>query len=1694
MNEYKIKTHLYSLIFFLLTTASGNGHADDTEIYFNPTGSNSSEIRPNVLLILDSSGSMGFTGGTAPSTRMEVMREAMLQVINDMEDVNVGLMRFTFIEGGSVLFPIKHIDAPAGEVVSEPADNGIQVSHRTSSSLHDAAEDVSTGTVTTTSSELSIPTTEAVSGSGTINRQIASSVDDAYEFFDNVSDTFQIWQYGASNANRFRQGLHFSNITVPQGATIDSSSTTWTVERNFGTPETRVRAEKVDSAVTWRVANGDIAARPVTTNSIIWSPTGGNESEVTSPSLNSIIQELVNQSGWSSGSSLNLISTTNRCNFCTGSKRFYSFDMDPSKVPKLQISYSGGAAKPATSQIIGLHYPDVKIPQGATITGVKLSVTSKSSQGGDGAAWLIRADAADNSSAISATNNNLSSRAQTSKGLIWTVPDMLPQVNYESCNEGTCSGDTLVDVIQEVVNRSGWCGGNDLTLLINQSAAGTRNIHSFESDSTASPRLEITYDAGTGGCYEATETAQISANFNDVHEENNGKIERNLPELQFKESSVALRFQAIDIPKGSTILSAELELEAAKTKSGSNPTVEIFGINVDSAQQFTSTPGSVTSVAKTSAKVAWSMPDFSTDSKVISPDIKNVVQEIVDRNGWVSGNNLGLFISDSLSGSVRKAKSHDQEPNASPKLRITFRSTTGSGKSVPTVRDRLIELVNEIPTRGGTPITEALYEAALYWRGDEMKFGHQRGKNFKDQQSRISHPGSYCLSAGNCPGANVNIASPSSQKTDAFGVHYPTNCDDNNLDAFACRTQEIKGTPKYLSPFTSSATCASNFQVLLTDGEAFNNSITDKSRIDFISGGGACETSGANRGNFSFNERCSYDIVEFLNTNDQNTTLDNSQTVKTYTIGFNTGSLATAQNFLQDLADVGEGEFFEASSASDLVAVFTEILTDVKNDPTSFVSPSLATNAFNRLLSRNEAYFGLFTPSFNKSWLGNSKKYNLCINSQTGNGSAGACTLGNILDKNGVDAIDQITNKFKTSAQSEWSTEVDGRFTTKGGAGAAINNFTLQKFYTDATDSGAKPALNTSLESEGHMIDKDKILDSSTAHISNLVCPDPTNDSDCRKHLEWMLGKVATPAETDFASSDTRWSFHDVLHSSPSVITYGFTTNSGTIEFFDRLVVGTNDGALRFINGSKDAPGGKQEWAFFPKTMLSQVRHHLTNAEGVHLYGLDTAPTVRIKDHNNDGIINPTLSDFVHVYIGMRRGGNAIYALDVSPTSLLTDNIDADDIVPKFLWSIEGGTAGFELLGDTWSKPQLINIKTKNDGNKDVLVFGGGYNDIFDDAFSPLYTNNDNRGNAVYFVDPDTGRKLFSVGGPCLDCDNPTNPAGSGLHITHPDMKFSIPSRITALDSNGDGTDDRLYFGDVGGQVWRIDLKDVDYSATTGSSSSVVGKLAKISGTDITDLKNQRKFLEAPSVVQVRDTQFSDAPNGEYDYVLIGTGDRTSPLSLNVHDRFYGFRDEQIGPMSDGSDLNNISEDYETNLITHINIGDTALIDVTNEAILSKEEDKSQNPGLTPEELDSRQTNIKLSSGWFYNFNTATDFNNGEKVLASPTTIDGTVFFTTYSPESTATDPCAANIGGGFAYNMDVVTTKAGLDLEPTKSGRDYIQKRKKKLGGGIPSDVVPIFTSEGVVGIVGTEGGANQLGKIADLPRYRTYWYDDRR
>jgi type IV pilus assembly protein PilY1 len=341
-------------------------------------------------------------------------------------------------------------------------------------------------------------------------------------------------------------------------------------------------------------------------------------------------------------------------------------------------------------------------------------------------------------------------------------------------------------------------------------------------------------------------------------------------------------------------------------------------------------------------------------------------------------------------------------------------------------------------------------------------------------------------------------------------------------------------------------------------------------------------------------------------------------------------------------------------------------------------------------------------------------------------------------------------------------------------------------------------------------------------------------------------------------------------------------------------------------------------------------------------------------------------------------------------------------------------------------------------------------------------------GNAIYIVDADSGALVFSISNAA---NGGLSIAASGADIEVPDMYYAIPSRVTILDTDGDGLDDRLYVGDTAGQIWRVDLaKDVAPGEANPEGSTIVGKLATLSSAAA--VADQRRFFEPPAVVQVADTIYSNISGGEYDYVLIGSGNRSNPLNTDVNDRFYALRDKTIGTMPD-TDADHIADpaSYPNGADGVIDNGD--LIDVTSTV------------------LDGSNSTHRAALGWYVDFDSGGS--DGEKVLSAATAIAGAVFFTTYKPEGgSSTDLCQANIGGGSAYNFSILSTKASIDWDEDGT-LENLADRGRELGGGIPSDVVPIFTKEGVVGIVGIEGGAAQLGTLAGLPRFRTYWYEEK-
>lgn len=109
-----------------------------------------------------------------------------------------------------------------------------------------------------------------------------------------------------------------------------------------------------------------------------------------------------------------------------------------------------------------------------------------------------------------------------------------------------------------------------------------------------------------------------------------------------------IRFTAVDIPAGSTIDSATLNLTAGTLSS----VVVITTVKAEAADNPAACSSAADTNARTltSASVNWDPSAWVVNTAYDSPDIAAVIQEVVNRNGWASGNAMQLFWSTRSTG------------------------------------------------------------------------------------------------------------------------------------------------------------------------------------------------------------------------------------------------------------------------------------------------------------------------------------------------------------------------------------------------------------------------------------------------------------------------------------------------------------------------------------------------------------------------------------------------------------------------------------------------------------------------------------------------------------------------------------------------------------------------------------------------------------------------------------------------------------------------------------------------------------------------------------------------------------------------------------------------------------------------------------------------------------------------------------
>lgn len=1260
---------------------------------------------------------------------------------------------------------------------------------------------------------------------------------------------------------------------------------------------------------------------------------------------------------------------------------------------------AGGAIIPAATDLelgyrgserrrVGFRFDQLALPKNAVIQSAHLEFVASASDDSE-LSLKVRAEDANNSAPYTAASTPYD-RQYYGDTITLAMPAWFTGSSYQL---------DVTSLVQKVVNRSGWCGGNALALAVEPSQPypddTNRVAKSYEAG--ASPKLVVDYivDANLPTCIkvESTASTAIAKSSHDINWKNGQASARYSDRTLYPytvDSAVnwnsGLRF-ALAVPKSSTINRAVLRLKGFDSGS-SLPNLSVGVFDTDNVSDFC-TYRAGGGVSSCSAPTYATTPKSEAISSIssgqsIEVDVTSLVQGIVNRGGWNSGQYVGFrLVSSSSANKSATFYAFDGSSASAASLEVNYLKVSNDYSLITTVRDDLVSQINSMVIDGNTPLGAAYIETASYMMGH-------------------------------------TAWNPSSDPSAVSGG-------------------------KYISPIDAGSQCSSNFIFVLSDGLPTSQSLVSTRASELMQND--CDNkvktySTANQQTWW----CFASLGQYLNNNLKNR---RKAIVRTSTALFGPAAnvdFSTCQkgatpgneacDFKASAVEYGNGAFYTPGSEAALVASINDTVSKLLEQSGTVTAPGVAVNQFSQISHLDQLYYAVFDPEVNKArWEGNVKRYRLDVS-----GSKAV-----IRDQDGKDAIDPASGFFAKKTRSYWlktgEENNDDSEAVRGGVAKRLPSPNDRKLYSFI---GAYPSLGSGggvamervdLTSSAFNTKAVAKVNPTMATGKNASNEDPNTQAVLYKNLmRWFLGYELTRDDVYYGgefvpsgSTPVRNRLAAVLHSRPTMVNYGYSgsladaTKNASLQD-NTLYFSTTEGVLHAVNANT----GVEQFAYIPQEMLGKIQPQYDNPEqAVPEFGMDSSWTVWREDSNHDFRIASGGSDKVYLFGGVRMGGRNYYALDVT-------NRDA----PRIAWVISPNSAtAFQNMGQTWSQPTLATIKL-NGQVKAVLVFGGGYDEKHESAgYSSGSSDSDSKGNQVYIVDASTGELYWwasATGAPTTSVS---------------EMKFAIPSRIRAIDIDSDGLTDTLYVGDLGGQVFRIDLNMKNTGAATLASAATL--LAKLGQTVTANTESQRRFYEPPAVTILR----NDAGQ-RYVAVALGSGYRSHPLDKQTQDHFYVLNDSTVleGRVPSAP----------------ITLSDLSQLDLGRAAGVSL--------------IDKK--------GWYVDF-----IRDGEKMINAAAITDYEVIFSSYVPDEAGSDPCKPVIGVSYAWIMSIKdgSVRSDANGDGSKSLLDRNPGTVQGLGGDTLVLVVQDPTADGelkkVIGI-GT-GFPPPPKEVGEGRSRRMRWYE---
>jgi FlaG/FlaF family flagellin (archaellin) len=543
------------------------------------------------------------------------------------------------------------------------------------------------------------------------------------------------------------------------------------------------------------------------------------------------------------------------------------------------------------------------------------------------------------------------------------------------------------------------------------------------------------------------------------------------------------------------------------------------------------------------------------------------------------------------------------------------------------------------------------------------------------------------------------------------------------------------------------------------------------------------------------------------------------QKIFTYTIGFNINN-----HLLQQTAINGDGGYYTADSFEELKQAFTNVITSINLRNFAFSSitaPKKTATATNTDLT--VSYVGYFMPSQAAPiWEGHLLAFEL-------------------EDKWGFDEDvpeDQVDpDEYVHDTQEE-----------------CLNA------------SGGKECIRWVSLSLGHEWDAaDKIPINRSLYTHDYGSTNPTDLFEFslanQALLQPLFGSAVTDLEAQQIINKIRIpQLADVFHSDVGFVgapPYGkqFISNlnpTGTgdqtyADFYtnnqdrDKVIYsGTNDGIMHIFyadappsSGREENSAGQEVWGFIPDAVLPSLTQIVLDSQ--HTYTVDGRMSANDIYFVKSGDSVNTWSSIL--VFGLRRGGRSFYCLDITTVGSQ----------PTLLWKFNDP----DHSGQSWGKAAIGRIRIQDPNNASQIITQ--WVSILPGGFEFNSKNpTDTRGKAIFVVDASNGNPIWKVAFTTpvgaqdipdtsgLLADNSTD--GDKFLTTADVFNYPIPSAMLVVDKDNDGFLDNIYFGNIGGHLFKADISDVN---TNNWTTQLVfedkyipqkgpAKIASISGNELT--------------------------------------------------------------------------------------------------------------------------------------------------------------------------------------------------------------------------------------------------------------------